>query len=196
MNSESRNQETKPTTPQEPLEIKPVNGNIVLRQFIPDDAREIFDLIDRNRGHLSQFGDDTAQKYPTYESVLSSITNPKNPARMRFGIRKTEDGGELTGSINLTPDADNIQRGEIGYYMGSEYQDKGFGTEAVRALCQFAFGELGYVELYAKVHPDNKASQRVLIKTGFVQTGMKDADVIFSRLKQITLKPTPGLVKL
>lgn len=179
---EGKNQETEITTPLIPLEIKSASGRIVLWQFTPEDAREIFELIDRNRGHLSQFGDDTAQKYPTYEAVLKSILQPKNPKRLRFAIRTLEHG-ELVGSINLTPDADNPQRGEIGCYMGSEYQRRGFATEATRMISEFAFGELGYRELYAKVHPENVVSQRVLTKTAFVKTGLKDGDLIFSRVK-------------
>lgn len=182
MTLEEKNQETGIIGPSKPLEIKSTGERIQLRQFTPADAREIFELIDGNRDHLSQLGDETAQKYPTYESVLESIVKPKNPKRLRFAIRTTDEG-EFLGNINLTPDEDNPQRGEVGYYMGSEYQGKGFSTEAVNMLCDFAFGELKYKELYAKVHSDNKASQRVLTKTRFVQTGARGDDLIFSRTK-------------
>lgn len=182
MTLEEKNQDTRTTGPPIPLEIKSIGGKIRLRQFTLADAGELFELIDRNRDHLSQFGDETAQKYPTYESVLESIVKPKIPKRKRFAIRTTDEG-EFLGSINLTPDEDNPQRGEVGYYMGLEYQGKGFAIEAVNILCDFAFGELEYKELYAKVHPDNRASQRVLIKTWFIQTGARGDDLIFSRTK-------------
>lgn len=180
MTLEEDDKETGIIEPSKTPEIKSIGGRIQLRQFTQEDAREIFELIDRNRDHLSQFGDDTAQKYPTYESVLESIVNPKKPKRLRFAIR-TRGTGEFLGSINLTPDEDNPERGEVGYYMGSQHQGKGFATEAVNMLCGFAFEEKGYRELYAKVHSDNKASQKVLIKTGFIQTGTKDGDLIFLR---------------
>ncbi len=182
MSLEESNQEGGLVSPSKALEIKSLGKRIVLRQFTPEDAKEIFELIDRNRGHLSQFGDDTSEKYPTYESVLASIVRPKNPKRLRFAIRTAGTGGFL-GSINLTPDEDNPQRGEVGYYMGSEHQGKGLATEATKMLCDDAFGELGYTELYAKIHPENKASQKVVIKTGFTQTGTVEEDLLFSRTK-------------
>ena len=69
------------------MTVKMVNA-ISLRQFSPADTNAIFELIDRNRGHLSQFGDETAAKYPTGKSVLDIITNPKNPGKLRFGMRE------------------------------------------------------------------------------------------------------------
>src|SRR5437868_14428116 len=84
-----------------PLELVSLDGEVILRQYSPADAQEGFSLIDRNRDHLSQFGDETASKYPTLESFQESILHPKNPRRLRFGIRNKE--GLLVGSINLTP---------------------------------------------------------------------------------------------
>lgn len=141
-----------------PIEVKSKSGQISLRQFTPVIARDVFDLIDRNRDHLSQFGDETSQKYPTYESLLGSIVNPKNPKRLRFAVRDVDE--EVVGSINLTPDGDNPQKGEVGYYLGSEHRGKGFATEATRLLSEFAITQLGYSELYAKVHTGNTGSQK------------------------------------
>lgn len=164
-----------------PLEIRSKKGRLNLRQFTPAIASDIFDLIDGNRDHLSQFGDETARKYLTYESLLESIVNPKNLKRLRFAIRNSQ--GEVMGSINVTPDEDNPHKGEIGYYIGSEYQGRGFTTEAAELLTNFAMGELGYTELYAKVHPHNIASQKVLLKAGYQDAGTKDGDVLFTVVK-------------
>src|SRR5260221_3426993 len=101
-----------------PLEIQSSDGQIVLRQYTPEDADEVFALIDQNRGYLSQFGDDTSDKYPTLESFRESILSPKKPSRLRFGIRSKD--GVIVGSINLTPDDDNPKRAEIGYWLGKE----------------------------------------------------------------------------
>ena len=115
---------------QKPLEIKSIDGTITLRQYTLKDSKEAFALINRNRMHLSQFGDRTAAKYPTLESFEESIKNNQNVDRLRFGIWDAE--GVLVGSINLTPDGDNPKRGEIGYYLGGELQNRGYMTKAVR----------------------------------------------------------------
>lgn len=161
--------DTEPGPPKDlqkpPIEIYSPDGEIVLRQFTLGDSEEIFQLIDRNRGHLSQFGDDTAQKYPTLESVRGSIERPKNPKRLRFGIRNKE--GILAGSINLTPDEDNPERAEIGYYLVAEFQGKGYVTRAVETLTDYGFDHLGYKAIYGVVNKDNIRFARVLRDTGY-----------------------------
>ncbi len=164
-----------------PVEILSHDGAIVLKQLIPQDAEELFALIDRNREHLSQHGDDTAAKYPTLESVSDSIVTPKNPHRMRFAIRNAQ--GEVVGSINLTPDKDTSERGEIGYYLGSEFQGKGYAGRAVERLTEYAFQELGYETLFGEVAEGNNPSVKVLEGTGYRETGRNEGKIIFSKRK-------------
>ena len=60
---------------------------------------------------------------------------------------------------------------EIGYGVLSEYEGKGYTTEAVQAMTQWAFGNSGVIFVEAETEPDNKASQRVLEKCGFIPDG-------------------------
>lgn len=60
---------------------------------------------------------------------------------------------------------------EIGYGILPEYEGMGYTTEAVTAMTQWAFGNAGVVFVEAETEPDNKASQRVLEKCGFVPDG-------------------------
>ncbi len=156
-----------------------IDEEITLRQFSVEDAEAIFDLIDRNRDHLSQNGDVTAGKYPTESSVLQSIQFPKNPERLRLGIWADEN---FTGSINLTP-ADGSNRFEVGYYLGSEYQKKGYMTRAVKKIVEYAFSEREASEVFANVHPDNTASMAVLERAGFSKVEgrlSKDGELYYS----------------
>lgn len=163
-----------------PIEILADSTGVRLKQFTTGDSQAIFGLIDRNRSHLSQFGDTTAEKYKTIESVEESISNPKNPDRLRFGIW---DNGVLVGSVNLTPDDDDKTKGEIGYYLGSEFTGKGYMIKAVTTLTEFAFKNLGYKEIYGKVHKDNIGSQKVLLKSGFIENSSVDEDLVFTLKK-------------
>lgn len=160
-----------------PIEILVGSTGMRLKQFAASDSQAVFELIDRNRSHLSQFGDTTAEKYKTIESVEESISNPKNPDRLRFGIW---DNGVLVGSVNLTPDDDDKTKGEIGYYLGSEFTGKGYMIKAVTTLTEFAIKNLGYKEIYGKVHEDNIGSQKVLLKSGFVENDSADEDLVFT----------------
>ena len=60
---------------------------------------------------------------------------------------------------------------EIGYGIMDEYQGKGYATEAVAAAVSWALAQPGVIRVEAETEPENRASQRVLEKCGFVPTG-------------------------
>ena len=144
-----------------PIVIETERQGLHLRQFIPEDAQPLFELIDQNRPHLSQYLDDTAAKYPDYNSVRESILNHPNPEKLRFGLW---DVDVLVGMVHLRP---MNQIAELGYWIGSQYTGKGYVTTAARALCAYGFQELNLSSIIAFVHKDNQASQNVLKRCGF-----------------------------
>ncbi|MBI4157767.1 GNAT family N-acetyltransferase [Candidatus Woesebacteria bacterium] len=169
--------ETNTDFPPKKIEIIREDLGITLRQFSVADSKEIFGLIDRNRGHLSQFGDDTAGKYESLQDVIDSIEKPSNPNKLRFAVINKE--GAYVGTINLTPE--NPKKAEIGYYLGQEFTGKGYMTKATKALTDHAFRALGYRELYAKVHAANSPSIKVLEKVGYRQSGREGEKLIFTK---------------
>lgn len=62
---------------------------------------------------------------------------------------------------------------EIGYGILPAFQRKGYATEAVKAAVGWALAEPGTQCVTAETEDDNKASQRVLLKCGFVPTGSR-----------------------
>ena len=60
---------------------------------------------------------------------------------------------------------------EIGYGIMDAYQGQGYATEAVAAAVNRALTQPGVTRVEAETEPDNRASQRVLEKCGFVPTG-------------------------
>jgi RimJ/RimL family protein N-acetyltransferase len=61
---------------------------------------------------------------------------------------------------------------EIGYWLGVAHWGRGYATEAVRALIDQAFGDLGHDAVEAGSRTNNAASRRVLEKCGFQWTGV------------------------
>ena len=61
---------------------------------------------------------------------------------------------------------------EIGYGIKKEYEGQGYMTEAVTAMVEWANQQIGVIYIEAETEPDNKASQRVLEKTGFHLNGI------------------------
>jgi RimJ/RimL family protein N-acetyltransferase len=61
---------------------------------------------------------------------------------------------------------------EIGYWVAVPHWGQGYATEAVRALIDYAFGDLGHDTLDAGARVSNPASRRVLEKCGFQWSGV------------------------
>lgn len=60
---------------------------------------------------------------------------------------------------------------EIGYGILSEYQNNGYATEAVQAVCDWALSQTNVNAVEAEAEQNNKASMRVLEKCGFAALG-------------------------
>lgn len=84
-----------------------------------------------------------------------------------------EVGGHVAGGIGLAPRDDvNRQSAEIGFWLGEAHWGRGIMTEAVAAVTRHAFDARGFVRVFAEVFAWNRASMRVLEKTGFTREGV------------------------
>lgn len=84
--------------------------------------------------------------------------------------------GEIVGGLTLS----NIRRepadaGTLGYWIGARYARLGYMQEALAALRDHAFGQLGLSRLEAACLPDNQASRGLLERCGFKYEGVAQA---------------------
>ncbi|KAB1198499.1 MULTISPECIES: GNAT family N-acetyltransferase [Haloferax] len=84
--------------------------------------------------------------------------------------------GDPVGSIGLKPP--NVLTGavEVGYIVAPDHWGNGYATDALRAICGYAFGERRLNKVYAKAFETNPASSRVLEKAGFTREGVHRAE--------------------
>ena len=82
------------------------------------------------------------------------------------------DDGSILGRFNLF----GIEAGtaELGYRVARHVAGRGVATAAVRDLCRVAAAQYGLRTLRAATSYGNVASQKVLIKAGFVPVGPAD----------------------
>ncbi|RYD76928.1 MAG: N-acetyltransferase [Verrucomicrobiaceae bacterium] len=73
--------------------------------------------------------------------------------------------GTVMGMISATPER-HSWRCVIGYVLAKEYWNKGFMTEAVKAIVAAMFKDPGIYRMWAVVDIENSASARVLEKAG------------------------------
>jgi RimJ/RimL family protein N-acetyltransferase len=64
------------------------------------------------------------------------------------------------------------QTPELGFWLGVEHWGKGYATEALHAVIDYAFADLAHTALQAGARVTNPASRRVLEKCGFQWTGV------------------------
>ena len=96
--------------------------------------------------------------------------NPAERAWYAVWVTELRSTGERIGDLcfkGLSPEG----KTEIGYGFLPEFWGKGYATEAVTALTQWAAKQPGVCRIEAETDPDNAASQRVLEKVGFVRNG-------------------------
>ncbi|AYZ14600.1 GNAT family N-acetyltransferase [Chryseobacterium arthrosphaerae] len=86
----------------------------------------------------------------------------ENKSGYTFGIRNKEE--ELIGAIGLHDRDDD--KAELGYWIGIPYWNKGYVTEAARAIVDFGFKELGLNKIYATHFFHNPASGKIMEKIG------------------------------
>lgn len=79
----------------------------------------------------------------------------------------------FAGIIGIVAQNDIYRKGgEIGYWIGEPYWNKGIGTIAVKLATKYAFEVLKLERTHAGVFKGNVASQRVLEKNGYKLEGI------------------------
>lgn len=100
------------------------------------------------------------------EDFIAASNLPKGEINFLITMRD----GTPVGACGIATSDDMVP--EIGYWLGVKYWSEGYGTEAVRALIDFAFTELEHEALQAGARVTNPASRRILEKCGFQWTGV------------------------
>ena len=145
-----------------------LGDGIEVRVLEPDDAEDVFALVDANRGRLRPW--------------MPWVDATEGPADTRAFIERDRaaDGmdalgmyveGRYVGGIGLRPDA-ALGDAEIGYWVGATHEGRGLVTRACRALIDRAFGDLGLHRVTIRVAPDNARSRAIPERLGFTEEGV------------------------
>lgn len=85
-----------------------------------------------------------------------------------FAVRNKE--GQIMGAVGLHDRDDD--KAELGYWMGIPFWNKGYITEAAKAVIDFGFKELHVNKIYATCFLHNPASGRIMEKAGMEQEAL------------------------
>ena len=87
------------------------------------------------------------------------------------GVFDRQNGTLLGVAALVAMETAHASKAELGAWIRADQQDKGFGAEAVRALCEHAFQKLSLHRLYARIDPANRPSRKVLKRLHFHYEG-------------------------
>lgn len=88
----------------------------------------------------------------------------------QFAIESKETG-EFVGDCALQVDGQEPYRAEIGFTLAREHQGRGFASEAVSRLLDYAFGVLGLHRVVAIADCRNESSWALLERIGMRREG-------------------------
>jgi aminoglycoside 6'-N-acetyltransferase len=75
--------------------------------------------------------------------------------------------GALVGDVALRTSRSDPRQAEIGFSVAPEHQRRGYATEAVGAVLDYAFGRLAMQRVFAITDARNLPAQRLLERVGF-----------------------------
>lgn len=84
------------------------------------------------------------------------------------------------------------QKGEIGYWLSSQYQKCGIMTKSVQLLCEYAFSELQLQYLDLLVAAENTASAQVAKHAGFKFMGSQEKAINHTQTGNFFRKINPN----
>ena len=135
--------------------------------------------ITRNIGNLNVSRWLLVVPYPyRKKDAINWLKKNREKARKRkkddysFGIELKAEH-VIIGGIGIHHIDKYHGRAEIGYWLGQDYWRKGYGSEALKAILNFAFKELKLRRLEAGVYVGNPSSGKLLEKYGFKKEGTK-----------------------
>lgn len=135
-------------------------------------------FYEENKGFLEPFEEKKQQTFFTeiYQTAIlkAEQENARKGSSVRFWIFLKEDEALRTpvGTVALS----QIIRGPfqscfVGYKTDFRHINKGYMTEALQRVLDYAFAELKLHRMEATVMPNNAPSLKVLTKVGFIEEG-------------------------
>lgn len=138
-------------------------ARLVLRPLVEADAGDLFAI--RGDPEAMRFWDWPADQEPT-ETLARVQDFLAKPDAHYWSARRA--GGTFIGLFDLSDCQDTTA--DLGFMIARRFWGQGFATEGARALVDEA-RRRHLVHLTARIHANNVASRRLLLRLGFAKTG-------------------------
>lgn len=159
---------------------------LILRQYKVTDSKDVFE---------SWAGDSAVTRYMTFTPHENKDKTAKTLeqwctlyTRDNVYLWAIQMGDKVIGNINVVTISNTLESCEVGYCLGAKYWGQGIMTEALQAVIDFLFEQVGVHRIEISHVSENPASGRVAEKCGMLYEGtkreaFKDPDGNFCNLK-------------
>lgn len=166
-----------------------ISQKLVLRLPATEEAQTLSDLISLSPS-LYQWLDWVYPDFSLQDAekfILANRLNWMKETALGFGVYRRTDN-KLIGMVSITEFQRIANMACIGYWIGDDFQQKGYGKEALDALIEFCFAKVGLTRLEIICDPDNIPSHLIARKCGAVEECLAKNRFVFNG------KPRDGLV--
>jgi ribosomal-protein-serine acetyltransferase len=157
-----------------------VDDSVVLREISEDDARELTDLIDRNRSYLREWLpwlDSSTGLHDTARFIGRSIEQAEDDNGYTFGI---VCNGVLAGVMGQHYLDTLNRRTEIGYWVDASHQGRGIVTRSTARLTDYSFTNQDCNRVILHCAVGNAKSRAIAERLGFTQEGiLREAEWLY-----------------
>lgn len=146
-------------------------NRLILREIAKNDAEALFAGFS-NDEVLQYYGQEAMKTMEEAEAFVDFFTKSYQEKKgIRWGIQRKETE-HIIGTIGFNAWMPKHRRAEIGYELQPDFWGKGYAYEAVQAVTNYGFHNLGLTRIGAVVFKENKASYQLLSKIGFQREGV------------------------
>ena len=139
---------------------------LLLRPFKEDDVTDVFECWESDPDVAKyMFWTSHNDIEKTREWIAFELGQIEKLNWYRFAL-VLKDTDTLIGTALIYYE-EEVESWEIGYNLGKEYWGKGYTTEAMREVIDFATKELGLTQIVGRYAKENPASGNVMKKLGF-----------------------------
>lgn len=161
-----------------PLSTQLQTERLVLRAPRTADIGEIRRVLRHNRTHLAPWnpapppGQDPTSITAVSNMVLRHRRDWRTGRSFAFMAALRAEPSRIVAKILLSGVMRGAMHGAyLGYWTDVDHQGQGLGTEAIKAVLDFAFGPAELHRVQAAIMPHNVRSLRVIEKLGFRREG-------------------------
>lgn len=164
--------------------LLPVRDNIALRFIRPDEAGELYKLVDQNRAYLRKWlnwVDEQTGPEVSRQNILKRVERAKKESELEFGIYRD---GKLIGSMGFNKLSKRNGSGEIGYWLAENHEGQGIMTDCVRVLVSYGFKELKIHRIEIHCSTNNAKSGAIPERLGFKLDGiLRDGSFLYNHFE-------------